>query len=120
MKLAISSLGENLESQIDSRFGRCKFIIIFDTATNEFQTERNPCINAQNSAGIQTAQLVSDKNAEVVITGNLGPNAIKALRSAGIRTYSCANCSVKQAIENFKSGNLTELQDSTANLHSGK
>ena len=120
MKIAISSLGENLESQIDPRFGRCQYIIFYDVGSGEFECSKNENVNAQGGAGIQTAQFVADKNAEVVITGNLGPNAVKTLHAAGIKTFGGASGSVKQAIEDYKSGKLSELKNASTAAHSGK
>ena len=31
MKVAITSTGDNLESKLDQRFGRCGYFIIYDT-----------------------------------------------------------------------------------------
>lgn len=109
MKLAISSLGENLDAQVDPRFGRCKFLIFFDEETGNFITEQNANIMAQGGAGIQTSQFVAEKNAEVVITGQLGPNAITTLHSAGIKTFGNAEGTVRQAISDYKAGKLKEL-----------
>lgn len=111
MKLAISSLGENLEAQVDPRFGRCQYIIFFDTETEQFQAEKNGNVMAQGGAGIQTAQFVADKNTDVVITGNLGPNAVKTLHAANIKTFGNANGSIKQAIADFKAGKLQEIKN---------
>ncbi|HON55565.1 MAG TPA: NifB/NifX family molybdenum-iron cluster-binding protein [bacterium] len=117
MKLAISSLGDNIDSPIDPRFGRCQFLIFFDTETEKFKAEKNANIMTQGGAGIQTSQFVVDKNAEVVITGQLGPNAIKTLHAAGIKTFINASGTVKQAIADYKAGKLSELSNSTSTGH---
>ena len=35
MKVIISATGKDLESDIDIRFGRCKYFLIVNTETNE-------------------------------------------------------------------------------------
>ena len=35
MKIGISSDGENLDSFLDLRFGRCRYFVIYDTENNE-------------------------------------------------------------------------------------
>ncbi|MBP7652925.1 NifB/NifX family molybdenum-iron cluster-binding protein [Candidatus Dependentiae bacterium] len=120
MKIAISSLGGNLDSQVDPRFGRCQFLIFFDTDTEKFEVEKNANIIAQGGAGIHTAQFAADKNAEVVITGHLGPNAIKTLHAAGIKTFGNASGTVKQVISDYKAGKLQELLNADLPGHQGK
>lgn len=37
MKIAVSSTGKDLNSQIDPRFGRCQYFIFIDPETMEFE-----------------------------------------------------------------------------------
>ena len=41
MKIAISSAGKDLNSQIDPRFGRCQYFIFIDPETMEFEASEN-------------------------------------------------------------------------------
>jgi predicted Fe-Mo cluster-binding NifX family protein len=107
MKICISSQGDNLDAQVDPRFGRCAYFIFYDTDKNEFEVIQNTNVMASSGAGIQSAQLVLSKGAQVVITGNVGPNAFGIFNSAGISVIAgVAGISVKEAIEKFKRGEL--------------
>ncbi len=120
MKIAISSLGTNLDAQVDPRLGRCQNIIIFDTDTNNFEATQNPNVMSAGGAGIQTSQLIADKGAEVVITGNVGPNAFRTLAAANIKVYGGAGGStVSQAIENYKQNKLNEMETQSVAGHFG-
>ncbi len=101
MKICITSQGDNLDSQVDQRFGRCQYFIIADTQTLEFEAIKNPNIDTMGGAGIQSGQLISAKEAKAVLTGNVGPNAFQTLQSAGIDVISGVFGSVREAIKRY-------------------
>lgn len=119
MKVAITARGNSMESEIDPRFGRCQYFIIVDIETMEFKAFPNDSAMASGGAGIQAAQSVSGMGAEVVITGDVGPNAFQTLNAAGIRIITGASGTVKDALESFRSGALKETGSPTSASHSG-
>ncbi len=119
MKIAISSQGEDLEALVDPRFGRCPYFIIYDTETKETEGLSNPALEAMGGAGIQAAQLIADRGAEVVITGNVGPNAFQTLNQANIRIFGGATGTVKDSLKKFENGELNELSNSSVPRHFG-
>jgi predicted Fe-Mo cluster-binding NifX family protein len=104
MKVAVSAMGTDLNAQIDPRFGRCAHFIIVDTDTMAFETVPNPYITAGGGAGIQSAQLVANKGAQAVLTGNCGPNAFQTLSAAGVQVITGVSGSVGEAVDRYKSG----------------
>jgi len=119
VKIAITSLGDNLEASIDLRFGRCAYFIIIDPETEKFEAVLNPAADAMGGAGPQAAQTISDKGAVAVITGNVGPNAFQTLKAANIRIYQGASGTVKETLAKYKSGELEELSNSSVPGHFG-
>jgi predicted Fe-Mo cluster-binding NifX family protein len=108
MKIAVSSQGRNLDSEIDPRFGRAKYFLVIDSDTGHCAVhENNQNLNAIQGAGIQAAKNVADIKVEAVITGNVGPKACAALQAANIKIYLCSNGSIKQAVEQFREGQLS-------------
>jgi predicted Fe-Mo cluster-binding NifX family protein len=108
MKVAVSATGTDVDAQVDPRFGRCQYLVIVDADTMEFEAITNSSAGAMSGAGIQAAQTVADRGVQVVITGNVGPNAYQVLSSAGIRIFTGAFGTVREAVESFKNGHLTE------------
>jgi predicted Fe-Mo cluster-binding NifX family protein len=106
MKICITSEGKTLDSKVDLRFGRCQNFIFFDTDTGKFEAQENANAQFQGGAGIQSAQLVSSKDAKVVLTSNVGPNAFETLNKAGIQIYTGVSGTIKEAVESYKSGKL--------------
>jgi len=122
MKIAISALGANLESQVDPRFGRAQYFIIVDPETMEFETINNSSIDAMHGAGIQSGQLMSAKDVTVVITGSVGPNAHQILIASGIQIFQTGTGTVAQAIDAFKNKQLqpiTQIGPSHAGMGGG-
>ena len=108
-KVCITSSGNDLDSLQDPRFGRCSFFIIVDSESMDFETIPNAAISASGGAGIQAAQTIASKQVDALITGSVGPNAYAALASSGIKMFSASANTVREALELFKSGNLTEI-----------
>jgi predicted Fe-Mo cluster-binding NifX family protein len=119
MKIAISSMGKDLDSQIDPRFGRCQYFILVDPETLAFEAVGNEGLMASGGAGVQAAQLVVRESANALITGNLGPNAANALSAAGIKVHLVSGGTVREVTEAFKAGKLQTTSGSTVPPHFG-
>lgn len=119
MKIAISSQGENLSSLVDPRFGRCSYFLFIDSETEKFEALPNPALEAMGGAGIQAAQILVDKGVEVVVTGNVGPNAFQTLKTADIKIFGGATGTVKEALEKYKNGELKEYSTFSVPRHFG-
>ncbi len=120
MKVCITSSGPNLDDTVDPRFGRCRYFIILDIESMRFEAFDNAAIGASGGAGIQSAQFVGDKGAIAVLTGNVGPNAYNTLQAAGLKIFTgISGISVRQAVEEFKSGKYKEIDSPSVQSKSG-
>lgn len=116
MKVAITSYGEDLSGKVDRSFGRAKWFVVVDTAKETFDTHSNKQnVNAIQGAGIQAAQNISNLGVDVVLTGNVGPNAFRTLSAASIKIFIVEKCieTVKDALSEWKAGHLQEVNEST-------
>jgi predicted Fe-Mo cluster-binding NifX family protein len=119
MKICVSAFSGSLDSEVDSRFGRCAYFVIVDSETMEFNAISNDSTNAAHGAGIQAAQTVANMGVEVVITGNVGPNAFSVLSAAGIKIVTGVSGSVREAVEKYKKGQLKDVGNPTVGGHFG-
>ena len=110
MKICVTAQADNLEAQVDPRFGRCQYFIIVDTETNKFEAIENSSISAMGGAGIQSGQLIASKGVKAVLTGNVGPNAFNTLQAADLDVIVGVSGSVKEAVEKYKKGELKPTQ----------
>ncbi len=107
MKICVTSQGEGLDAAVDPRFGRAAKFVIVDSETMEANTVDNgQNLQAMQGAGIQAAQNVAAAGAKTVLTGHCGPKAFHALKAAGIEVCLGASGTVRQAVEDFKSGKI--------------
>lgn len=118
MKVAVSARGQELESLVDQRFGRCGWFVVVDTVTGEHRAVNNgQNLNAAQGAGIQAANNVSRQGVEAVITGHCGPKAFRTLSAAGIKVFSGAEGTVAETLEKFKNGELKEAEGADVEGH---
>lgn len=114
MKIVITTVSPDLDAGVDPRFGRAAYFLVVDTETLEWQSHPNPGMNASGGAGSIAAQFVSNQKAELVISGDFGPNAYSALQAAGIDMvlYGTSRTG-REAVENFKAGLLEHVSSPT-------
>ncbi|PMP68903.1 MAG: dinitrogenase iron-molybdenum cofactor biosynthesis protein [Thermodesulfobacterium geofontis] len=100
MIVCITAQGNNLDSEIDPRFGRCSYFIFYDTETKTYEVFPNKWKEAMGGAGTQAAQFVLEKGAKKIITGNVGPRAEAIFKLAGIEVVLTSG-KVKEVINNL-------------------
>lgn len=118
MKIAITSQGRDLDSQVDPRFGRAAGFIIYDTESKSFDyagNEQN--LSLPQGAGIQSAQNVAGTKVEAVLTGHMGPKAFKALNQGKIKVYLGASGTVNEALDAFGKGEYKLADDADKEGH---
>jgi len=119
MKLAITSTGPTLDSNMDPRFGRCAYFLIVDSDTLECEAIENPNVSLGQGAGIQSAQLLSGKGVHALLTGQCGPNAHETLSAAGINAILGCSGLVRDAVQRYRSGQLTASAGPNSAAHAG-
>lgn len=118
MKIAITSSGQNLDSNIDLRFGRAFGFIIYNLEDDSYEfKDNNQNLNATQGAGIQAAQNIVNQNVDAIITGHCGPKAFAVLSSAEVKIYTGAEGAIKETIEKFKRGEFQEASSADVEGH---
>ena len=88
MKIAISSSGQDLAAQLDPRFGRCRYFLIIETDTMDFEVFDNDNAALGGGAGIQSAQFIAAKGAKALIPGIAAPMRCKRCLLQGFNCTS--------------------------------
>jgi predicted Fe-Mo cluster-binding NifX family protein len=119
VKVAASATSGSLDAPIDPRFGRCSYFVIVDTDTMHVDALPNTSRNAPSGAGISAAQTVTNHGVHTVLTGNVGPNAHQVLSVAGIDIKTGITGTVKDAVDQFKQGQLPHTTTPTTPMGGG-
>ena len=118
MKIIITTQGDSPDSQVDPRFGRAQYFLVYDTETDTYTPVSNTQnLQAQQGAGIQAGRTVTDAGAQAVLTGNCGPKAFRVLNEAGVRVYIGVKGTAREAVEAFQRGELTEATSANVEGH---
>jgi predicted Fe-Mo cluster-binding NifX family protein len=119
MKIAISSNGDNLKSDVDPRFGRCKNFLIIEISGMSITIHQNSAQFEGHGAGTKAAQDLLKLGISTVISGNIGPNAFQVLSAANIKMYTSTG-TIENAVQAFKKGYLIEITQPSNAGHMGR
>jgi predicted Fe-Mo cluster-binding NifX family protein len=95
MRVAITSTGNNLDSTLDQRFGRCAWFVIYDTDSKSIEFIPNPNKDAQEGAGPASVQMVAAKKVSKIISGEFGMKIKSLLDSLQIQMIAIKDSEIK-------------------------
>jgi len=121
MKIAITSLGETIDSPVDPRFGRARYFLVHHTDSGTWTVHPNQQILEKGKGTcLSAAQTVIGLDVSVLITGHCGPNAFRTLTDGNVEVYQNAEGTVKKVIGEFLSGHLSKsIKPGRGGRHTG-
>ena len=119
MMVAVTTSGKDLSSKVEPRFGRCPNFLVVDTETMTFEVVPNSSTGSVQGAGVGAAQIIASRGIEVVLTGNVGPNAHSALSSSSIKVVTGVSGTVRNAVERYIRGELSPSYKPSVEGHFG-
>jgi predicted Fe-Mo cluster-binding NifX family protein len=118
VKIAVTAMSNDPNGQIDPRFGRAKFFLIFDEDGTLLETYDNSAnLNAMGGAGIQAGKVLSDRKVDILLTGHCGPNAFKVLNAAGVKVGVNQDGSVPEALERLRKNEVKPVDGPNVEGH---
>ncbi len=100
-RICFTAQGESIEDEIDPRFGRAAFYLIYDPKTKTMESLENPNKNLMQGVGPKSVQFLSENNVDVLFTGQIGPNAQRVLQASKIKVISGASGKIKNLLEKY-------------------
>ena len=101
MKIAVTATGGSMSAKVDARFGRCPYFVIVDSETMKFTAFGNPASEFSGGSGPGAAREIAKHGVEILLTGEVGGNAQRALDAAGIKIVTGVSGTVSKAVENY-------------------
>jgi len=112
MNIAFCSKGCDSESELDERFGRADFFLIYNRENDSYTPVENRAKEAKGGAGALAVQQLVDNKVSVVIAPEAGPQAIEALKKFNISIYSQKGAkTVQEALELWSQGKLDPIEE---------
>ena len=106
MKIAVSSMGNSLDSNVSEQFGRCPFFIIYEAENKQTEVIPNEAKDLPGGAGPKAVGILVNNGVDILLTGRLGNNAEEALKKSKMAVVKGFSGSVKvqDAINDYLSG----------------
>lgn len=118
MKIFVTAQQPTYDSEVDPRFGRARYFMVYDDTTDSWsQVDNVQNLQAAQGAGIQAASNVVNKGCNVLISGHCGPKAFSVLSRSGISIYTISSGTVKNAVELLKEGKLQKIESADVDGH---
>ncbi len=111
MKIVVPSSGQEINSAVDSRFGRTDFFLFLNKKGELVETVKNPGKSARRGAGVAASQKICSRGADVLIVSRIGPSASAVLKEEGMKIYSVKpGITVQEAFNLWEKGEAKRLE----------
>ncbi|HPA92969.1 MAG TPA: NifB/NifX family molybdenum-iron cluster-binding protein [Petrotogaceae bacterium] len=100
MKIGLCAKHETKSSQVDDRFARASFFVVYNSSTSEYTFFKNP-FDVEHGAGPKVIEFFAEKGVTVLIAPTLGPNAQKAAQMAEMSINEQTQSTVEENIKDF-------------------
>ncbi len=98
MKIAVASDNAEMESLVCQIAGRAPYYLVFKNH-KLIKTIKNPFTVGGGGAGLSVAQMLSNEDVDLVISGKFGEKMIGVLNEKGIKYKVLQDKTVKEAVD---------------------
>jgi predicted Fe-Mo cluster-binding NifX family protein len=106
MKIAITSFGPNLTSQLCPRLGGCAYFLVIDPENMTIEVFDNKDVSPTGCNGSRAARFLISRKVHAVITGRCRPETFQILSDAGVYLYLNQSGTVKEVLGNYRMGHM--------------
>lgn len=84
MKIAIATLSQALDAQVEKHAARAAYYVLLDTKRDLYEVLENPVADVEHGAGPQAAAFLVQQGVEMVVAGEFGYRFRTDLEANGI------------------------------------
>jgi len=110
--MAVTSRGKDLNGEI-TPIARSSFFIIFEGDPKNHHVVENSVKKRGSESGIMTAAELAKQDLDIVITGTIGPRALKQLETAGVKVHAGCEGKVADILDKCLKGKLPVCKRAT-------
>jgi len=104
MKIAVPSRN----GKVDSHFGHCEYFTVFSLSERQISSEETLTPPPGCGCKSNIADSLAERGVSLMLAGNMGQGAVNKLAAAGISVIRGCSGSVRQAVEDYAAGKLTD------------
>lgn len=120
MIIAITANGDTLDAPVAGDFKRCHQFIFFDSDLGDIvDVVDNPEREIPDGGGLEAAEVIVARDAEILITGDVDPEAGDILGAGGVQVQVCSTGSVGAAVEACLAGELPLSAGTSRGIYPG-
>jgi predicted Fe-Mo cluster-binding NifX family protein len=108
MKVALITKDRSFDSDLDIRFARGNFILIYDTENESHNFIKNDTENT-HGAGPKMIECIVKNGVDAIIAHSLGKNAFDAAKAAGMKVFESSGGNAVDNIKKMTENDLHEL-----------
>ncbi len=101
MKIAVTTNGTKLNSQLVPNFGRGMYFVIINTNTQKLEIHENENSNLGNIAAVKSAQFLKAIGTDVIIADKCEPKAVKLFQHEGIEIHNGIKGSLEYVLNKY-------------------
>lgn len=118
-RIVIPSEGDNLNSPVSKYFGRAPYFIVYDAKKDGFWMVSNIFYQEKHAAGLRAAAMLVRKGVGIAVAQNIGPEPARYFNNNKVKVYLGASGTVRDAINQYKSGRLVTTEKPNVPTHYG-
>jgi len=108
MRIAVCVKENSFETEVDGRFGRCRYFALVELATGQVDFVPNEAAD-ERGAGVKAARIIIKNKVDAIITDNIGPKAFDLLKRANVRIYGGLTGTLEDTLDLYHNQALKEM-----------